>query len=448
MCPDGVYIFFIIFIFIIFTYTENSVAALVKDGVIMAKLFPLLSFLFWCGESSCSKNTFLTRDTLFLHSIVGSKGKLHIDSQGESVKLVARVEFSPDSITNFEGAFDDPALSYLCKCGLLVRTALYNGGKFHNYLRGVRNAQDLSSFLSGRAADLVKKESGDFLLFLQDALLLLAVSEHVRILESKTQNAALAKMMALLGNYIQKHSAEIQQKGFFVNFADFVETSEPLAYSPQSSVLGRVNADRFLRLVEMHHRGSYDLSDVCAFLNSYHAPDELMPFLKMDNSLPIYLQSRLLQVPLLQHLTSLRHGFGYIYQLHDLDFIESDVLNILFSMEQVTFQLNQLFQASPRNPIVKESSMLVEFAKRLNAESKGYVSDWLFMWKHAFRQGLTEVLDYQIVANDPKIVRAKLLLLKIFFRDNLLKRKAVLELEDMFSAFARKVPKPQNKIES
>ena len=374
------------------------------------------------------------RDALFLHAHIATKDELRAVTSRDASKFLknyitnSEADFSP-----FEKHFTDPAMVYLCKCALQIRTALFNSGKFRDYLNAVREAQELEAYVSEEKVmtALMDQGSSSLALFMQDALLLLAVSDHAGAISAEKRDHVLSHVLSLVGTFMLRYSPQILHNHKYVNFAGFVEAVKPLPmeYLPQDGILGKINADRLLKLMDTHRKEAYDMSKVCTFLGRYKHPQNLKwltQYLKMDDSLQLYLRKRVSEVFLLEQLVSTRHGFGYIYNLPPKAFL----CNILMAMEQVTYQLNYLFRTLPSTPVVKES-ILVEYASLSSPDLAMNVNAWLDAWRHAFRHGLTEVMDYQVTANTRRAMCGKLRLLKLYFCDNDKRMAAVLELEEM-----------------
>ena len=217
----------------------------------------------------------------------------------------------------------------------------------------------------------------------------------------------------------------------FVNFAAFLEAMipQPVEYSPQDSILGKVNADRFVRLMETHRKGVYDLSTVCSFLASYnvtHKEKWLMPFLKTINgdSLQLYLSTRISEVSLYDQITGSEHDFDNIFKLHPV----FKLLTVLLTFEQVTYQFNYLLHTS--SSVLKESIM-TKYAKLTDADLAKYVGMWLNTWKHSLHNGLTEVMGFQLDLKHVSSIHHKLSVTKLYFRNNEKRMAAVKKLEEI-----------------
>ena len=401
--------------------------------VILIFLSLFLSLEAWCGKV----------ETLFLHTRIATNFDLIVNKHDVffSKFLNGQVAFTDAEYNSIAGSFPDPALGYLCISGLKVRIALYNSGKFKQYLRVVKDVWQLNAYLKGKAAVSMKSESKEnVVLFLQDALLLLALTEYVGAIAGQERNEILAQVLSLTGLFIFFQRSKILHNYKFVNFADFLETTNPLPieYTPQDSILGKVNADRFLRLMDTHLQGVYDLTNVCKFIELYKVSQKYlwgMMFLKgNDESLELYARNRVRESSLIYHLTNERHGFGYILKLPS----EARAFSTLFSMEQATFELNHLFPTTNVAIRFSSSSMLVEFAKLTSSVSAEYTRAWLDIWKYAFCHGLTEVVDYQFIYDSPSIIRDKLRVLKVYFRNNV-RLFDVLQLERMFEALMAQI---------
>ena len=310
-------------------------------------------------------------------------------------------------------------------------------------MRAVKDVLQLDAYVMDKVGDSLIGNDWDVLvLFLRDALLLLAVSELVGAIHVEKRNQVLAHVGSLTRCFISFNRHHILHRYSFVNFSDSVETVKPLPieYYPQSSIMGRINADRFVHFMETHRKGLYHLSKVCSFLESYQVSQEyslVMRFLELkDDGLNLYTRNRVQESSLLYHLTEARRLTGYIF--NPTSFSLTTPLGTLFSLEQSAFQLIHLLPTT--NVVVGEvdvnkpsSSMIEEYAKLESSELAEYVRAWLHIWKHAFCHGLTEVLDYQFTPNEPSIIRDKLRVLRLYFRNN--KRlNDVLQLEQMFEA--------------
>ena len=389
-------------------------------------VFSLLSLEAWCGK--------ITRHDLFLHSRIAADFDLHSKAQKGyfSKSLNGPVSFTDAEYDTFESWFADPALGYMCRHAVKTRAALYNSGRYRHYLKRVKDVWQLDAFVTGEAALSLIKESKDVMvLFMQDALLLFAVSEYVGDMKVKELSQVLFHVLSLSAGIMSFHWSQILHDYTFVYFANFMETVKPvlIEYALHSSILGRINADRLVRLMETHRKGVYDLSKVCSFLESYHVSQKLAKFFELkDDGLNLYTRSRVKESSLIYHVTEYHRMIGYIFKAPKIK-----ALLALYSLDQVVFELNHLLPFT--NAATRESSrsMAEEFAKLKSIELAEYVRAWLDLWKYAFCHGLTEVLHYQFIPNEPSIIRDKLRALKLYFCNN--KRlNDVLQLEHMFEA--------------
>ena len=407
-------------------------------------LINFLILLFCCCFSiTSSSSKVVSKDAILLHSQIATKKSLP-ETAREAISLPKKgpAIIKEDVISSF---VTDPALAYLCKCALQVRTALYNSNTFTEYLREVRGVRDLSAYITDDFRERLRRMlCANLILFLQDALLLVAVSEYTNAITVEERCEACSLVVSLTGYFVLKNQAKIVPDYTFLQFDNSVEFSKRrIEYSPQHSLLGSINAARLLRHLELHRRNVYDLSDLCNFISTFKAPpmleSKVPPTLRLnlgEEYLEAYLRDRVEHVPLVDYLTSVRHSFGYVYGVKHFMTTNALMLNTLLALEQATFQLEHLFPASCNSNSsarpVKES-IFVTFAGMQSGEFEAHAEKWLNAWIHAFRFGITEVLDCQLKANDRSIVRSKLLLLKIFFRKDPCMTDAILKLEGHLS---------------
>ena len=413
-------------------------------------LINFLILLFCCCFSiTSSSSKVVSKDAILLHSQIATKKSLP-ETAREAISLPKKgpAIIKEDVISSF---VTDPALAYLCKCALQVRTALYNSNTFTEYLREVGGVRDLSAYITDDFRERLRGMfSANLVLFLQDALLLVAVSEYTNAITVEERCEACSLVVSLTGYFVLKNQAKIVPDYTFLQFDNSVEFSKRrINYSPQHSLLGSINAARLLRIMEMHRRNVYDLSDLCYFISSYKAPPMLEskvppvpPILAPlqlnlgEEFLEAYLRDRVEHVPLVDYLTSVRHSFGYVYGVKHYMSTNALMLNTLLALEQATFQLEHLFPASCNSNSsarpVKES-IFVTFAGMQSGEFEAHAEKWLNAWIQAFRFGITEVLDCQFKANDRSIVRSKLRLLKLYSRKDPRMTDAILKLEGHLS---------------
>ena len=390
-------------------------------------LLPLLS----CLVGWCSKVPKVRKEALFLHAQIALNDELRTKACIGTEFLKDHVDESIVDFSSIKDSFADPAMAYLCKCGLKFRIALYNSGKFQHYLNAVKEAKELEAYVVEPNTEFSLLNNGlDYLnMFMQDALLLLAVSEHAGIIGVDRLNQVLSYVLSLSGSYVLSNLFKVLPNHTFVNFADFLETVtlQPVEFSPQDSILGKVNADRFVRLMETHRKDMYDLSKLCSFLKGYNVTSKekwLMRYLKMDDSLQFYLRKRISEVSLFGQMTSIRHGFGYIYHLPS----KFRTVQLLLTLEQVTYQFKYLFHTS--FPVVVKESIMIEYAKILNSGLATHVGMWLAAWKHALHNGLTEIMDFQVAIKGIIVIHHKLSIAKLYFRNNA-ERLAGVKLDEM-----------------
>ena len=394
----------------------------------------LCTLVAWCGKEK------VRREALFLHTYIATKGELCVDTRDGSKYLKDQLTFDAANLPPLERFISDTALAYLCKCAFQIRTALHNTGKFSHYLNMVKDVWQLKVFVNKKKnMDSLDNENvKNLVLFLQDALLLLSVTEQVTTLSSEERCDILTQILSISAVYAVVNFSQVLPSLSFINFANFMETMPkplPIKYSPQYKLMGRINADRFVRLLDTYKRGTYDLSDVLNFLSSdvlnFFYSDKIPPKfvreLNLDNSVKFYLDNRLEEVSLIRQLTYGRHGFGYFFRAP----AGSDGCSTLLALEQVTYQMNYLFHATQPAPLLKES-ILVGFARFRGSALAEYVRDWLDIWKLSFSSGFTEVVDFQVASNNLDAVYEKLLVLKIYFKSHAKRMAQVLELEKKF----------------
>ena len=395
--------------------------------MIVIKVSLLLSF--FCTLVACCGKVKVRKEALFLHTFIATDGEMRVESRDGSTFLADQVPVGATNLPHLENYFSDPALGYLCRCAFQIRTTLYNTGDFNSYLNVVKNAWHLKGFVDKKKnMDLIEKvDSDSFVLFLQDALLLISVTEHVTNMTSDQRCDILTHVLSVTSNYMWANVQKILPNFAFVNFANFVETMQhpkPIKYSPHYSLVGRINADRFVRLMETYQRGVYDLSDVLNYIVSDEIPRKFVRKLKLDNSVQFYLKNRIEEVPLLEHLTSGRHGFGY--------FLEKATgahgFSTLLALEQVTYQIKSLFRTTPHTLLLNEP-ILEGYSRLRSSELTEYNLSWLDIWKSAFSCGLTEVVDFQVGPKTLSTICEKLRLLKLYCRNNEKRMTDVLELE-------------------
>ena len=256
---------------------------------------------------------------------------------------------------------------------------------------------------------------------------MLSVTEHVATLSYVERSDILTQILLVFGNYVRVNYSQVLPNLTFVNFASFLETMQkplPIKFSSQDNLIGRVNADRFVRLLDTYRRGVYDLSGV---LGSLSREKNIPKFVQqLNNSVQFYLKNRIEEVPFLTHLVSRRQRFGSYRNTLTGSFGCSTIM----TLEQVTYQLDYLFQATRSTPLRKESIM-VEFSRFRSKMLAEYFSDWLEIWKYAFRCGLTEVVDNNLASTSGRVIYEKLHVSKLYFRDDVKRLNDVMELERM-----------------
>ena len=364
-----------------------------------------------------------------MHSYIASKGKLRVETHDGSDFVANHIPSSTTNLLILDRIFSAPPLCYLCKCALQIRTALHNTGKFGNYLNGVINVQQLIVYVkeTNNLIPILKVDSDDFALFIQDALLMISVTEHVTNLKDEEWLDMISQVLTVMGNYVYLNYSQVVASHSFVSFANFMETMQlpqPINYTPQFNLMGIINADRFVRLLDTYRRGAYDLSDALKYLTSYENPLKIVPSLKLDNSVQFYLNNRIEEVPFLKRLKDGRHKFG--------SFLSSPAgsreSKILLAMEQVTYQLNYLFRTTSPTPFLKES-ILEGFSRLKYTALDERTRDYLDLWKFAFSCGLTDVVEFMVASeNYICIYEEKLRLLKLYFRNDPKRMAAILEL--------------------
>ena len=164
---------------------------------------------------------------------------------------------------------------------------------------------------------------------------MLSVTEHVATLSYVERSDILTQILLVFGNYVRVNYSQVLPNLTFVNFASFLETMQkplPIKFSSQDNLIGRVNADRFVRLLDTYRRGVYDLSGV---LGSLSREKNIPKFVQqLNNSVQFYLKNRIEEVPFLTHLVSRRQRFGSYRNTLAGSFGCSTIM----TLEQVTYQ--------------------------------------------------------------------------------------------------------------
>ena len=370
-----------------------------------------------------------------MHSYIATRGALRVETDNGSAFLADQVPLSSTNLPILEQIISDIPLFYLCKCALKIRTALHNTGKFGNYLNGVINVWQLIIYAKEQKnlTPMMKVDSDTMVLFLQDALLMISVTEHVFNLKDEDRLGMVLQVLTVMGNYVALNYSRVVATHSFVSFANFMETMQlpqPIKYSPTYDFMGRINADRIVRLLDTYRRNAYDLSDVLKYLTTYENPLKIEPSLKLDNSVQFYLENRIEELSFLKRLKEGKHTFG--------SFLSSPTrlreCRTLLVVEQVTYQLNHLFHTITPTPLLGEP-ILVGYARLKGDTLSDYSRSWLDIWKFAFSCGLTNVIEFKFASKNYDIIYEKLRVLELYFRNNTKRLAHILELENTVKKF-------------
>lgn len=368
--------------------------------------FVLFLLLADCISAASSANN---QKFLLLHSKIASDGP-----------LIPKIE---QTDVYLEASINDPALCYLCKTAFSNRIALYSTRKFAKYLRGVGDVAGLLTYL--QTTSLKREDVSNVIMFLKDVLLLVAVLECKEIIGVDERLQVLGRLVSLVGEYVWENNRRVKLDYTFTVIDESMESSEfkPIPFkAPQGiDAVSVQNVQRLLHLMETYYPNVYDLTNLCKYLDAPTKNEKTLT----DSPRTIYLKRRVKEECLREYVTSSRHAFGYVFML-STEFAPTSLLyNTLIIIDQMTFQLNHLFQ----NITKSTTRIAVEFAEtRKNTKMAKYLNKWLEIWSIAFKYGLTEVIDYQVLPNDFQTIRRKLNLLLSYYHDDSWKLEGLLNL--------------------
>ena len=119
-------------------------------------------------------------------------------------------------------------------------------------------------------------------------------------------------------------------------------------------------------------------------------------------------------VPMGKHLSSPQHSFGYIFGLPHLSDMPEGYYSLLHKfccLDQITFQLNFSFGIEKG----KRNFYIDKFAGEFLAEGVlgRYLKSWFALWRELLENGLTELIDYYVIKDEPTIIERKIKILKL-----------------------------------